>query len=227
MTERGAGVLLSSCPATCDNRRSVWQDPVMDSVDAAWLRIEAWLAGHAPATLATLRPPAGLDQIEAAEAELGMSFPADVIASLRRHDGARLDRDSAWTCFELPPFFRPLPVEEVRFHWRTRAKAVALTEAEHGDMSWHWDRRWIPVAASRGADCRFVVGERASPRFGRLGRAYHADPAQLDDPQRSLALLLQAVADSLEQEVPVEGCWPFVNAHGGLDWKLPGQRQRG
>jgi hypothetical protein len=45
-------------------------------------------------------------------------------------------------------------------------------------MSWHWDRGWIPVAAARGADCRFVVGGPGSPLFGRLREAYHADPAR-------------------------------------------------
>ncbi len=192
----------------------------MSVVDDAWRRIEAWLATHTPATLATLRPPAALDQVAAAEAELGLSFPADLTASLRRYDGATLDQSTAWTCFELPPFYRPLPVEELRERWRTRAKVTAQVEAEHGDMSWHWDRRWIPVAAARGADCRFVVGEPTSPLFGRLGQAYHADPARFDEPHRSLGLLLGAVADALERPGPVDGCRPFVNEHGGLDWEI-------
>ena len=183
-------------------------------------RIEAWLAGHAPATLATLRPPAAPGQVVAAEAELGLSFPADLTASLRCHDGATLDRDTAWTCFELPPFYRPLSVEDILGHWRTRARVSVAVEAEHGDMSWHWDRGWIPVAAARGADCRFVVGSPGSPLFGRLGWAYHADPARFDDTRPSLALLLQAVAGSLERLAPVDGCGPFVNEHGGLDWEI-------
>src|SRR6266542_6837542 len=67
----------------------------MSVVDEAWRRIEAWLATHTPATLATLRPPAALDQVAAAEAELGLSFPADLTASLRRYDGATLDQSTA------------------------------------------------------------------------------------------------------------------------------------
>jgi hypothetical protein len=191
----------------------------MSTVDDAWQRIEAWLAGHAPATLATLRPPATPDQIVAAEAELGLSFPTDLTASLRRHDGATLDRDTAWTCFELPPFYRPLSVEDILDHWRTRARVSVAVEAEHGDMSWHWDRCWIPFAASRAAECGFVVGELASPLFSRLGWAYHADPARFDDTRPSLGLLLQAVAGSLERLWPVDGWWPFVNEQGGLDWE--------
>jgi cell wall assembly regulator SMI1 len=79
----------------------------MSTVDDAWQRIQAWLAGNAPATLATLRPPAAPGQVVAAEAELGLAFPTDLTASLRRRDGATPDHDdTAWTCFGLPPYYR-------------------------------------------------------------------------------------------------------------------------
>ncbi|WP_250403752.1 SMI1/KNR4 family protein [Streptomyces cellostaticus] len=59
-----------------------------DLVQASWTRIDAWLREHAPRTFATLRPPAGDDEIAAAQEELGVTFPPDLVASLLRHNGA-------------------------------------------------------------------------------------------------------------------------------------------
>jgi cell wall assembly regulator SMI1 len=43
---------------------------------AAWGRIEAWLQAHAPASAALLRPSASEADIAAAEAAMGVEFPA-------------------------------------------------------------------------------------------------------------------------------------------------------
>lgn len=59
-----------------------------DLVQASWTRIDAWLREHAPRTFATLRPPAGGEEIAAAQEELGVTFPPELVASLLRHDGA-------------------------------------------------------------------------------------------------------------------------------------------
>jgi cell wall assembly regulator SMI1 len=68
----------------------------MDAVREAWQRIERWLAEHASATLASLNPPADPAQVAAAEAELGVSFPADLVASFARHDGVTRGWGDAW-----------------------------------------------------------------------------------------------------------------------------------
>lgn len=59
-----------------------------DLVQDSWTRIDAWLREHAPRTFATLRPPAGDKEIAAAQEELGVTFPLDLVASLLRHNGA-------------------------------------------------------------------------------------------------------------------------------------------
>lgn len=59
-----------------------------DLVQDSWNRIDAWLREHAPRTFATLRPPAGEEEIAAAQEELGVTFPPDLVASLLRHNGA-------------------------------------------------------------------------------------------------------------------------------------------
>ncbi|MEV8348068.1 SMI1/KNR4 family protein [Streptomyces niveus] len=60
-----------------------------DLVQDSWDRIDAWLREHAPRTLATLLPPAGDEEVAAAQKELGVIFPPDLVASLLRHNGAQ------------------------------------------------------------------------------------------------------------------------------------------
>ncbi|MGA5499390.1 SMI1/KNR4 family protein [Streptomyces cinereoruber] len=57
-------------------------------VQDSWNRIDDWLREHAPRTFATLGPPAGHGEIVAAQEELGVTFPPDLVASLLRHNGA-------------------------------------------------------------------------------------------------------------------------------------------
>src|SRR5690349_11080359 len=52
-----------------------------------WDRLKAHFEEHAPAVLDTLNPPAAGSKVCAAEKRLGISMPADFIASLKVHDG--------------------------------------------------------------------------------------------------------------------------------------------
>ncbi|MFH8387991.1 hypothetical protein ACH4E7_45190 [Kitasatospora sp. NPDC018058] len=51
--------------------------PVIASVTESWSVIDAWLAEHAPASLAELRPPAAPEAIGRAEERLGLALPDD------------------------------------------------------------------------------------------------------------------------------------------------------
>ena len=52
-----------------------------------WTRIEAWLQAHVPSGANVLSPGAAEEEIAATERFLGVSFPEDVQASFRSHDG--------------------------------------------------------------------------------------------------------------------------------------------
>lgn len=52
-----------------------------------WDRIHHWLDANAPAGYGRLRPGASEGEIRAAEAEMGLELPGDVVASFRIHDG--------------------------------------------------------------------------------------------------------------------------------------------
>ncbi|MFB6581646.1 SMI1/KNR4 family protein [Streptomyces sp. NPDC056402] len=80
-----------------------------DLVQDSWNRIDEWLREHAPRTFATLGPPAGHEEIAAAEEELGITFPPDLVALLLRHNGA-LDGAEA---FRFSTHDRLLPVSEI------------------------------------------------------------------------------------------------------------------
>ncbi|MFE0760385.1 SMI1/KNR4 family protein [Streptomyces smyrnaeus] len=56
-------------------------------VAESWARIDTWLSQHAPLSHARLRPPAFEADIAAAQRALDVTFPADLVASLRCHDG--------------------------------------------------------------------------------------------------------------------------------------------
>jgi cell wall assembly regulator SMI1 len=81
-----------------------------------WDRIHTWLAFHAPAVLASLRPGASERQVRAAEEAMQVTLPDDVRACYRIHDG----QDPAANGWR-PPFLHGwgwLPLEDVVAQWR-------------------------------------------------------------------------------------------------------------
>src|SRR5262245_54784983 len=80
-------------------------------VTDAWVRIDAWLARHAPASAAVLAPPADPAEIAAAEAEIGYAFPAELVESLRCHNGVL-------TWANLMPELPPSSVAGIVTYWK-------------------------------------------------------------------------------------------------------------
>jgi len=65
--------------------------PDTTAVAELWARLEAWLTAHAPALIEVLGEGATDEVIAATEAAVGVTFPDDVRASYRLHDGQRGD----------------------------------------------------------------------------------------------------------------------------------------
>jgi cell wall assembly regulator SMI1 len=108
----------------------------MESVDSSWQRIEKWLSIHAPATLASLRPPVGPDQLLAAQDQIGLSFPADLAASLARHDGVEADWGDRWyTLFKFPRSYRPMPLQEIVDIWQGWSRVITDLEPHRGSVA--------------------------------------------------------------------------------------------
>ena len=168
----------------------------MHEVAAAWTRIENWLSDHAPATLASLRPPASAPQLQAARESIGLDMAESLGASLERHDGV----EATQARFCLPATFGPLSVAEIV---QAHAALVDVLEdlGSRARGEW-WDPGWLPFAQSVGADF-LVVDCAPGPDLGRLGLFDHTSGTRFDG--STLPGLLGAVADALETGQPVNG----------------------
>ncbi len=197
----------------------------MAPVEAAWERIETWLAGHAPVTFAALAPPAERAAVAAAEEAIEMPFPEPLRRSLLRHDGTTDYRTL------LPPFWRLLNVAEIANSWRMRTdihgdlwpsdqdEEEDDPDADHGPW---WHRRWIPFAADDCGDYLVVDERPTARRRGRIGNADHEDGCNFRQGPMwtSLPALLAMTATALETGEQVGGCKPFVTPEGKLDWDI-------
>lgn len=114
------GCRPGQCPATLP----VVPQAVSDRVNRGWERIERWLAAHAPATFASLQPPATPQQIADTQRQLGVAIPAELVASLRRHDGAGYNLRTAFT---FPPFYNPISAKDIS--WEVRSLCEVLTSS--------------------------------------------------------------------------------------------------
>lgn len=138
-----------------------------DLVQDSWSRIDAWLREHAPRTFATLRPPAGDEEIAAAQEELGITLPPDLVASLLRHDGA-LDGPET---FRFSTQDRLLGVREILEDTKfMRNVADDLDDEEAGDYWHHGYAKFGSYGATSDGlviDCRTGRGS-----FGAIGRFF-------------------------------------------------------
>ncbi|MEU3521999.1 SMI1/KNR4 family protein [Streptomyces sp. NPDC006654] len=102
-------------------------------VDDSWDRIDSWLREHAPRTFASLGPPAADDEIRAAQEELNVTFPPDLVASLRRHDGARSGEEA----FRFMTHDRLLGLQEIVEATRFMRSVAADLDEEEAESYWH------------------------------------------------------------------------------------------
>jgi cell wall assembly regulator SMI1 len=101
-------------------------------------RIHVWLAAHAPAVLADLRPPATEKQLRAAERAMKLTLPDDLRAAYLIHDGQTTGIEgefrpflygSEWLCLERM-------VEE----WKIGRDLYAQDKRYP-----YWRPHWIPL----------------------------------------------------------------------------------
>ncbi|HEX2773756.1 MAG TPA: SMI1/KNR4 family protein [Micromonosporaceae bacterium] len=182
-------------------------------VDAAWQRIERWLRVNAPRTYASLGPPATADEIAATERFMSVGLPADLVASLRRHGGARTADVRA--AFRLPPYYVLASLDGIRTGWRTRCQIVERGGYPPGPW---WHPKYVPFAESLGGDC-LVVDQRPKGG-GRVGEHSHEDQVFFDRRPASVAELLEATAKALEDGGPYGHVRPRAGADGVLDWEI-------
>ncbi|WP_433732009.1 SMI1/KNR4 family protein [Actinoplanes sp. CA-051413] len=183
-------------------------------VNAAWKRIEIWLAAHAPATRRSLQPPADAKRIDAAQRRMSVAFPADLVASLRRHDGVSHNRGTAFT---LPFFYGPMAVSDIPAEWLTLCGVVVEVFGQQ-DSTW-WDKAFVPFASSGDGGNLFVDQRPGS--HSRVGEFYNEDGVSFEEWPASVTELLEKTADSLETGRAFGGSYrPKVTKQGVLEWDV-------
>ncbi|MFI9503538.1 SMI1/KNR4 family protein [Nocardia sp. NPDC052566] len=196
-------------------------------MEESWRRIDSWLAAHAPRTFASLRPPAAQEAISAAAAELGVEFPADLVAYLRHHDGVSpgergfVSPEEGGFTF---PGFEPYTLAQILSSGRSQQESWARYE---GDplMEDFWHHDFVPFARDSSADGLFVDCRRGES-FGAVGRKREAETVSFGE-WGSLAAFLEQVADSLEggTEMTVGLSYVPVVDDGMLLWEFAPERR--
>ncbi|MFC8173899.1 SMI1/KNR4 family protein [Streptomyces sp. NPDC057242] len=162
-------------------------------VQDSWSRIDDWLREHAPRTFATLGPPARHEEIAAAQEELGVTFPPDLVASLLRHDGAA---DGA-EAFRFSTHDRLLDVAGILQDTRFMRGIAEDLDEEEAEGYWHHDYvkfgSYGVTADGLMIDCR---PERDS--FGAIGRFFDETGTGFGH-AHSLGGYLAELADQLER----------------------------
>ncbi|MFF5336820.1 SMI1/KNR4 family protein [Streptomyces sp. NPDC013181] len=163
-----------------------------DPVQEAWDRIDAWLREHAPRTFATLRPPAEPEEIAAAERELGLAFPAELVASLRRHNGAVGGADA----FQFSTHDRLLTVSEI-VHDTLFMRDVA-EGLDDEDSAYYWTDAYVKFGSYEvTADGLTIDCGREQGACGAIGRFFDETGTDFGTAD-SLGAYLTELADLLE-----------------------------
>ncbi|OXM55266.1 SMI1/KNR4 family protein [Amycolatopsis alba] len=183
-------------------------------MNAAWDRVERWLKAKAPTTAATLRPPATIERITEAQRQSGVAFPAELVASLLRHDGV----SDAVGNFALPPFDHPASAETVEREAKVMCEVLTSSGLDDNVGYW-WHGRFVPIAIDGGGDGLFLDQRTGT---GRLGAWNHEGSVTFDHLPATLTELLEQTATALETGGPAAGGYrPVVSGNRALDWDFP------
>ncbi|MVU80903.1 hypothetical protein GPX89_27095 [Nocardia sp. ET3-3] len=167
-------------------------------IEESWRRIDSWLAAHAPRTFSSLRPPASQEAINAAATELGVEFPADLVAYLRHHDGVSPGERGVVSPeeggFSLPGY-QPYTLAEILSSGRMHHDLWGR-HGENLPFEGYWHQDFVTFARTSSPDA-LVVDCRRGASFGAVGQYEESEGVRFGH-WESLAALLEQVADSLE-----------------------------
>ncbi|GHH20247.1 hypothetical protein Srubr_46590 [Streptomyces rubradiris] len=163
-------------------------DTVIRQITDSWRRIEAWLEHHAPVTHAALGSGATQEEIDAAEAALGIAVPVELrtlwgLVSGGSTGGYGLFLGNAML----------IGLDEVAEVYRSKMREQA--DEEEADIV--WNSAWVPVFSSNCHDT--VSGTYLNTETGLLWnwtKFAHQPPD--DDEQDSVVTYLEKLADYLE-----------------------------
>jgi cell wall assembly regulator SMI1 len=179
-------------------------------VNAAWQRIEKWLAAHTPAAARALRPPARAAKIDEMQRRMSVVFPPDLVASLRRHDGV-----SGMRGLPLPPYYYLETVDGIFGDWRVNCDV--LGDIGLGESWWH--PAFVPFAQDGGGGS--LLADQRSGGHGRVGEFYPESGTTFERWPASVTELLEKTATALEHNGTDDGRYRLrVDADGYPGWDI-------
>ncbi|MEZ0494654.1 hypothetical protein AB2L28_20650 [Kineococcus sp. TBRC 1896] len=199
------------------------------SVEAAWARITAWLRTHAPATAASLHPPAPARERALAEERTGVLWPEQLRTWFSLHD--RWDRDAGAAVLPGWPgpmsLTRALDDRQLRLKIEQDVTADDEDAAEHraevaqqeaGQIAGAFLPAFIALDENQSGDALFVDCRRG-PRHGCVTEWIDEAFDGAGPVWWSIAQMLSDVADHLEQQTPCRYWRPQVE-DGAVRWEL-------
>ena len=208
----------------------------MSELADAWQRITAWLTAYAPVTAATLQPGAAPEEVDAAEAALGVTFTVELREWFTVQGGVGYNGNG----MVLPSTFLPLSADEAvrsaRMMREVWADLVAEGEFDHpdqdevasaaadeaGTVTGMWIDAFVPVADDCGGDLLFV-DTRPGALHGCVTEYMEGDSDTHGPTAPTLTAVVADVARSLTTgtitQVGVVAFVPKV-VDGVLEWEI-------
>lgn len=186
-------------------------------VEESWRRIADWTARHAPSTAAAIRPSAGKAEIDRTRDAVGRPLPADLLDWWRLMDGIADADYRVWS--PIPPFYRPLPVAEVREQFASLSRfadesccgAAGAHAAVAGEPTFGFCTATVPICRDSGGDV-LVVDLRDGDRRGCI-MEWLAEDGYVPTAWAGTGPMLADVADRLDDPAQT-GTGEF----GMLEW---------
>lgn len=190
----------------------------MAEIEESWARITAWLAANAPASYATLSPPATTTELDACERVLTDALPAELRRLLLVNNGAaEFDADGTYhrEAAFLPGGHRLLSAAELA----QQSRDLVGTADKLGDdmFGYWWHPQWVLFGRHVAAD-GMAIDQRPGPGQGAIGEFMHEGSTEFTM-GASLGEYVANVADSIENGTDFLYFRPLVE-DGGLDWDV-------
>jgi cell wall assembly regulator SMI1 len=187
-------------------------------IEESWARVTTWLAANAPASYATLSPPASPAELDACERVLTMALPAELRRLLLVSNGAAefdangtYHREAAF----LPGGHRLLSAAELAKESRDLVELVG----DFGEdmIGYWWHPEWVLFGRHVAAD-GMAIDQRPGPARGAVGEFMHEGSTEFTM-AASLGEYVATMADSIENGTDFLYFRPIVDA-GDLDWDV-------
>jgi cell wall assembly regulator SMI1 len=147
----------------------------MPIIDEIWDRLEAALKAAAPDIRKSLKKKTTEAKLTKLEKKLGVTLPADLRASLLRHDGQKDEADGLFPedyIDDMAGEFLLLSTAEIESDWKMWQEltdggefAGNTTTPGKGVLGGWWNRGWVPFATDGGGD--YLCGPHPSERWRR------------------------------------------------------------